>query len=107
MHRCAADAELPSDLRWTDPSSAKFTLSAFTRAVGALPLYFPSTLALAMPTSMRSLISSRSSWAIAPSMLNMSLPVGVVVPQPLMASYSASSDCAVIHLAEVPITLIK
>ena len=45
VHRCAADAELPSDLRWTDPSSAKFTLSAFTRAVGALPLYFPSTLA--------------------------------------------------------------
>ena len=80
MDRGAADRELARDLRGTDAGSTQpFYLSAFARAVGALRLYLPSALALAMPTSMRSRISSRSNWAMAPSMLNISLPVGVVV----------------------------
>jgi hypothetical protein len=50
----------------TPAARSCFTFSALARAVGALPLYLPSALALAMPTSMRFLINSRSNWAIAP-----------------------------------------
>ena len=44
----------------TPASRSSRTLSAFALAVGALPLYLPSALALAMPTSIRSRVNSLS-----------------------------------------------
>src|SRR5215471_19049597 len=53
--------------------------SAFARAVGLRPLYFPSAFALAMPSRWRSSMISRSNCAIAANMFSMSRPVALRV----------------------------
>ena len=62
------------------PARASRSTSAALRcAVGARPLYLPSAAALAMPSRWRSNIKSRSNAAMAPSMVSISLPVGLRV----------------------------
>ena len=61
---------------------SSFTSVARRRAVGARPLYRPSTLALAIPSCWRSNIISRSNSATPPRMFSISFPVGVPVSMP-------------------------
>jgi hypothetical protein len=74
MPSCSAMsvAPTPCDL------SAK-TSRLFLFAVGALPLYLPSDLALAIPSRWRSSMISRSNSATAPRICSWSLPDDVLV----------------------------
>jgi hypothetical protein len=53
--------------------------AAYARAVGFRPLYFPSSIAFATPSRCRSSGNPRSNSAMAPSIVIISLPVGLLV----------------------------
>ena len=90
-----AEPDLPGDLRRSQAGGLEpANLLSLRPRCRTLPLYLPSAFALAMPTSMRSLINSRSNCAMAPSMLNMSLPVG-----------RCGIDCLVENLKTHPLSL--
>ena len=57
-------------------------LSACLATVGTLPRYFPSALALAIPSLCRSSIIARSNSATLPRTLSISFPVAVLVSSP-------------------------
>ena len=77
-------ADFPSALR-------RMTSADCFRAVGCRPRYFPSALALAIPSRCRSSINSRSNSAIDPRRFTMSFPVGVPVSRFMDSTRSATA----------------